>query len=164
MMLFGVLVRPPLMVAGLLCAMVCLPLFAKFLGASFLIFHASMSDDNTFGVVSTFAFIVLGGSLFVIVAQKFFGLITWLPEHVTAWVGQQVQNLGEGQDESKTRMAMAAAAGGGGVGGAVTGGLQRAKRRDSGGSNDDGGNDDGSGGGGSRPRANMSAYMPADEK
>jgi hypothetical protein len=145
--------------------MVCLPLFAKFLGASFLIFHASMSDDNSFGVVSTFAFVVLGGSLFVVVAQKFFGLITWLPEHVTAWIGQQVATLGEGQEESKTRMAMAAAAGGGGVGGAVTGGLQRAKRRDGGGgSNDDSGDDDGggSGGGGSRPRANMSAYAPAD--
>ena len=40
---------------------------------------------------------------------KKFGLITHLPENVTRWIGQQVQNLGEHQDEQRTRMIFGAA-------------------------------------------------------
>jgi len=155
MMLFGVLVRPPLMVAGLMCAMVAIPLFAKFLGASFLIFHASMSGANMYGVLATFAFVFLGGSLFVVVTQKFFGLITWLPEHVTKWVGQQAETLGEAQDEAKNRaMFVGAAMGVGGAANSAANGIKNAVKNKN--------NDNGGGNGqqnGPRPQSKMSDFF-----
>jgi hypothetical protein len=150
MMLLGVLVRPPLMVAGLLCAMVCLPLFGKFLGASFLIFHSSMTSGNTiYGPAAIVAFLFLGGTLFVMVTQKLFSLITWLPENVTKWIGQQVASLGEAHDEAQNKaMFMAAASGMGGGVGAAVGGARSALAAARG------------GGGGGRPQATMSQLMP----
>lgn len=32
------------------------------------------------------------------VAHKIFSITTWLPDNAMRWTGQQIQNLGEGQD------------------------------------------------------------------
>jgi len=47
-------------------------------------------------------------TLIVIAGHKVFGLITWLPDNVLRWVGQQVQNMGEDAAEGRTRAAFGA--------------------------------------------------------
>ena len=46
----------------------------------------------------------------MVLSHKIFGLITHLPDNVTKWIGQQVQNLGEQQDEQRIRAIFAGAA------------------------------------------------------
>lgn len=51
---------------------------------------------------------IIGGTVLV-AAHKLFHLITWMPDNVLRWVGQNMQNLGEKEDEGRTRTIMAGA-------------------------------------------------------
>jgi conjugal transfer/type IV secretion protein DotA/TraY len=110
MMLFGVLVRPPLMVVGFLASILLMTHIGQFVGKSFNVFAAGMSAEHITGFVTLVCMLFVIGGLLAVLSHKVFGLITHLPENVTKWIGQQVQNLGEAQDENKTRMVFGAAA------------------------------------------------------
>ena len=103
MMLLGVLVRPPLMIMGFLTAVIIMSVVGQFIGMSFKIFATSVSANHLTGLATIICMMFILGSLTIVLAHKIFGLITHLPENVTRWIGQQVQNLGEHQDEQRTR-------------------------------------------------------------
>lgn len=111
MLLLAVLVRPPLMIAGFMCAVILMPVVGKFVGVAFMIFSRSMAGNHVTGLTTVIAMMFIVGFLYVLLAHKIFKLVTHLPDSVTKWVGQQVQNLGEEGDEARTRNMFAGAVG-----------------------------------------------------
>lgn len=106
MLFLGVLLRPPLMVVGFFMSFILFIGVGEFIGTGFKIFGAGMQAGHASGPITFFAFLFLVGATVVISAHRLFGLITWLPDNVMRWIGQQVQNLGEGADENRTRALM----------------------------------------------------------
>jgi hypothetical protein len=142
MMLLGVLVRPPLMVVGFMCAVVIMPLVGALTGLTFMVFSRNIAGSHFTGLLSIIAMTFLIGFVMVLVSHKVFKLITHLPDTVTKWIGQTVQNLGEDGDEQRTRAMFTGAVGKvEGAGGASV----RPKVP---------------GGPGGKPKAGMEAYTP----
>ncbi len=57
-----------------------------------------MADDEIFTIV---AYIMILCVMIIITAHKIFGLVTWMPQNVMAWIGQLGQSLGESADTEK---------------------------------------------------------------
>lgn len=100
MLFLGVLLRPPLMVAGFLIAMSLINGLGRGIGYIFLEFGYEYitSSGVMISIGAFFAFAVILGITIVVAAYKIFGLISYLPEKVTNWIGQQLHNLGESGD------------------------------------------------------------------
>ena len=122
MLLLAVLIRPPLMVAGFFMSMVLIIGIGRLVGAGFLVYYSSVSADDVVGLPSVIAYIVILTSLMLTLTHRVFALITWLPDNVTRWVGQQLHNLGDAENERRMGHIFAA------VGGKFEGGLGRQKR------------------------------------
>ncbi len=119
MLLLGIVLRPPLMVAGFFLAVVLLNVVGQTLGNTFMFFVYGLGETKLIGPTGTIAMVILLGFVILIFAKKLFMLISYLPEHVTNWIGQQFQPLGEREDLQGT-LAVGKTAGGaigGGVGG-----------------------------------------------
>jgi len=100
MLLLGILIRPPLMVAGFFAAIILMNVLGRLIGASFEMFVAGTSQTKMIGITGTFSMLVILGIVVIMLANKFFSLIHYLPEHVTAWIGQQLHSLGEKDDQA----------------------------------------------------------------
>lgn len=153
MLFLNVLMRPPLMVFGFFISVVLMQAIGNFIGNSFGTFAAGMNANFTQGPIAFFTMMFMIGGIMVVAIHKVFGLVTWLPDNVMRWVGQQVQNLGEGNDEQRTRTIFAGAAtSGGSAASQSAAGLGRQgsiKGKPAGG-------DSGAGGGGDTPTATQS--------
>jgi len=100
LLLLGIIIRPPLMVVGFFCAVILMNVLGRLIGASFEMFIAGTSQTKVIGITGTFSMLVILGVVVIMTANKFFSLIHYLPEHVTNWIGQQFQSLGEREDQS----------------------------------------------------------------
>ena len=100
LLLLGIIIRPPLMVAGFFCAVILMNVLGRLIGASFEMFIAGTSQTKVIGITGTFSMLVILGIVVIMTANKFFSLIHYLPEHVTNWIGQQFHSLGEKEDQS----------------------------------------------------------------
>ena len=103
MLFLGILLRPPLMVAGFFCAVILINVLGKLIGQGFEMFIAGTSQTKVVGITGSLAMAVILGSVVMVLANKFFSLIHYLPEHVTNWIGQQFHNLGEKEDQSAAK-------------------------------------------------------------
>ena len=137
MLLLAVLVRAPLMVAGFFCALIVTSVIGKFLGVSFMVFNAGLNGDHVSGPATVISMVFIFGMTCIVLVHRVFKLITHLPDTVTKWVGQQVQNLGEDGDEQRTRQAFSS--GGQSVAQGISGGMGASAKKAAGG-------DDGKGG------------------
>lgn len=99
-LLLGILIRPPLMVAGFYAAVILMNVVGRLLGAGFETFIAGTSQTKIIGITGTFSMLVILGIVVIMAANKFFSLIHYLPEHVTNWIGQQFHALGEKEDQT----------------------------------------------------------------
>lgn len=72
----------------------------RLIGGGFELFIAGTAQTRIVGITGTFAMLVILGITVVMAANKFFSLIHYLPEHVTNWIGQQFQSLGEKEDQA----------------------------------------------------------------
>jgi hypothetical protein len=99
----NVLMRPALMVTGLLFSMVIMAGIGKLIGLSMTVLGISLAGRYTFGLISTIAMTVILCSLILIVAHKIYGLIPHFPSTIMRWVGQQRHDLGEGQDVDRVQ-------------------------------------------------------------
>ena len=99
-LLLGILIRPPLMVAGFFAAVILMNVVGRLLGAGFEIFVGGTMQTKIIGITGTFAMLVILGIVVIMTANKFFSLIHYLPEHVTNWIGQQFHGLGEKEDQA----------------------------------------------------------------
>jgi hypothetical protein len=101
MLLFGILARPPLMVAGLFASLVIMAGVGKFVGASFLIYFSSTAGGGMTGPITWIAQSVILAGVMIVFAHKIFGLITHLPDKVIRWIGQMNDDLGVGESENR---------------------------------------------------------------
>jgi hypothetical protein len=103
MLLFGILARPPLMVAGLFASLVIMAGVGKFVGASFLVYFSSTAGGGMTGPITWIAQSVILAGVMIVFAHKIFGLITHLPDKVIRWIGQMNDDLGVGESENRIR-------------------------------------------------------------
>ncbi len=99
-LLLGIVLRPPLMVTGFFAAVILMNVLGRILGASFEMFVGGTAQTKILGITGTFSMLVILGIVVIMSANKFFSLIHYLPEHVTNWIGQQFQGMGEKEDQS----------------------------------------------------------------
>jgi conjugal transfer/type IV secretion protein DotA/TraY len=100
LLLLGIIIRPPLMVAGFFAAVILMNVLGRLIGAGFEMFIAGTSQSKILGLTGTFSMLVILGVVTIMMANKFFSLIHHLPEHVTNWIGQQFHSLGEASDQA----------------------------------------------------------------
>ena len=100
LLLLGIIIRPPLMVAGFFAAVILLNVLGRVIGAGFEMFIAGTSQTKVIGLTGTISMLIILGIVVIMMANKFFSLIHYLPEHVTNWIGQQFHSLGEKEDQS----------------------------------------------------------------
>ena len=100
LLLLGIIIRPPLMVAGFFAAVILLNVVGRVIGAGFEMFIAGTSQTKVIGLTGTISMLIILGIVVIMMANKFFSLIHYLPEHVTNWIGQQFHSLGEKEDQS----------------------------------------------------------------
>ncbi len=96
----AILIRPSLMIAGFFCAMILISVIGKLIGQSFMLFTDGVAQTKILGPTALISMLVLLGIIVIMLANKFFGLIHYVPEHVTNWIGQQMHSLGEKEDQS----------------------------------------------------------------
>ncbi len=101
-LLMAIIIRPALMVAGFFIAIISINIIGQTIGAIFILLFNTTSD-YAIGIIGTICFIVILGSVIIMAANKIFGLITWLPDHVSNWIGQQLHSLGEDNDVSTAK-------------------------------------------------------------
>ena len=70
------------------------------IGTGFEMFIAGTSQTKVIGITGTISMLIIMGIVVIMMANKFFSLIHYLPEHVTNWIGQQFHSLGEKEDQS----------------------------------------------------------------
>jgi uncharacterized protein HemY len=63
-------------------------------------FIAGTSQTKIIGITGTFSMLVILGVVVIMTANRFFSLIHHLPEHVTNWIGRQLQSFGEQAEQS----------------------------------------------------------------
>lgn len=100
MLFLAIMIRPPLMVAGFFCAVLLMNVLGRLIGQGFEMFVASTSQTKVLGITGTISMLVILGVTVIMLANKFFSLIHYLPEHVTNWIGQQFHSLGEKEDQA----------------------------------------------------------------
>lgn len=100
LLLLGIVIRPPLMVAGFFAAVILLNVLGRVIGTGFELFIAGTSQTKVIGITGTISMLIILGIVVIMMANKFFSLIHYLPEHVTNWIGQQFHSLGEKEDQS----------------------------------------------------------------
>lgn len=100
LLLLGIIIRPPLMVAGFFSAIILMNVLGHLIGASFEMFIAGTAQSKVIGITGTISMLVILSIVVIMTANKFFSLIHYIPEHVTSWIGQQFHSLGEKEDQS----------------------------------------------------------------
>lgn len=107
MLFLGILIRPPLMVAGFFCAVVLLNVLGRLISTGFELIYSGMSQTKMMGLIGIVSMCIILGAVIIMAANKFFSLIHYLPEHVTNWIGQQLHSLGEKEDQAGTKTVIA---------------------------------------------------------
>lgn len=100
MLMLAIIIRPPLMVAGFFCAVILMNIMGRLVGGGFEMFFNGVAQTKTLGITGTCSMLVILGTTVIMLANKFFGLIHYIPEHVTNWIGQQMHSLGEKEDQA----------------------------------------------------------------
>lgn len=100
-MLLTIFIRPPLMVAGLLISFAAMSIIGSYVGEMFQVFSAGMNATHFGGPVTIFAMLTILLGLSIIMAHKIFGLINWIPESISRWVGSQAFNSDGAQEERR---------------------------------------------------------------
>jgi conjugal transfer/type IV secretion protein DotA/TraY len=100
LLLLGIVLRPPLMVAGFFAAVILMNVLGRLVGTGFEMFIAGTSQTKVIGITGTFSMLVILGVVVIMTANRFFSLIHHLPEHVTNWIGRQLQSFGEQAEQS----------------------------------------------------------------
>ncbi len=100
LLLLGIIIRPPLMVTGFFAAVILLSVIGMSIGKGFEIFIAGTSQTKIIGITGSISMLIILGIVVMMVANKLFSLVHYLPEHVTNWIGQQFHSLGEKEDQA----------------------------------------------------------------
>lgn len=105
----NILLRPPLIMVGFLLSIIMFNGIGKFIATGFMIYTGGMQAGFMNGPITFIMLSVMFTIILLVATHKLFSMVTWLPDNVIRWIGQQVQNLGENESESKTQMIFAGA-------------------------------------------------------
>ena len=112
----SIMMRPVLMVIGLIAGLVVLTIFIPFIGASIWVAEA-MNDGAGAGdgIIGRAVLMVLQSFMMVYVCYRCFQLITHVPDRVLRWIGHGGEGLGEDQPVEQTKALFIGSLGPGGA-------------------------------------------------
>jgi conjugal transfer/type IV secretion protein DotA/TraY len=87
MLILSLLVRPTLMIFGLICAMLLTEPIVGFINAAYMTVVAGIQADSLTGVVSYVAYVSSYVLIMTSVVHIVFSLIHWIPDNILRWVG-----------------------------------------------------------------------------
>lgn len=111
MMILSLVMRPSLMLFGLVTAMLLTQPITGLVNAGFMSSVSGVQADSTTGLVSFFAYVSIYVIIMTTVLHTVFSLIHWLPDNVPRWIGAHVSG-GPASPEAKEREASHIFAGG----------------------------------------------------
>ena len=109
LLLLNVLLRPALMIFGFFIASAVFDGLAWAVGQGWKIYSTAEGVGYVLGPVDAAATVMVLVVLLTLLAHQAFGLITWLPANVTAWIGSRGQELGGGADQVRAQVKSAGA-------------------------------------------------------
>lgn len=111
MMILSLMMRPALMLFGLITAMLLTQPITGFVNAGFMSAVSGVQADSTTGIVSFFAYVAIYVIMMTTVLHTVFSLIHWIPDNVPRWIGANVSG-GPASPDQKEREAHNIFAGG----------------------------------------------------
>lgn len=93
MMILSLVMRPALMLFGLIGAMLLTQPITGYINTAFMTVVAGVQADSMTGVVSFFAFVAIYVILMTTVVHIVFSLIHWIPDNVLRWLGNAVGGI-----------------------------------------------------------------------
>jgi len=119
MLFFSVLFKPSLLIIGYFASILLLSVILPFVALGFGVFlHAqSAAEGIILFLIQAVAFFALFSALCLVIIKKCFNLITWVPDNILRWIGNNVQPLVSGAESSG--VGRTGAVGAGVVGGAA---------------------------------------------
>lgn len=94
MLFLSVLLRPALMTIGFFISVGVFDGMSWLVSEGWRVYAAGENAGTILGPVNLAATVAVLVVLLTFLAHQSFGLITWLPAHVTKWIGQAGENLG----------------------------------------------------------------------
>ncbi|QJQ02321.1 conjugal transfer protein TraY [Herbaspirillum rubrisubalbicans Os34] len=88
MMILSLVMRPSLMLFGLIGSMLLTQPVTGLINGSFMSVVAGVQADSTTGIVSLIAFITIYATLMTTVVHLVFSLIHFIPDNIMRWLGQ----------------------------------------------------------------------------
>jgi len=111
MMILSLIMRPALMLFGLVSAMLLTQPVTALVNAGFMSAVSGVQADSTTGIISFFGFVAVYVILMTTVLHTVFSLIHWIPDNVPRWIGAHVSG-GPASPDQKEREAHQIFAGG----------------------------------------------------
>jgi|GEM_PF-1328123 len=109
MMLLNLFLRPSLMIMGMMFGMLMAPVAVTMINSGFKTVMATIAGDTP-DPVSFVMFLLAYVALVLAVLNKCFAMISWLPNHVLAWIGHTGTAYGEAEGLDKISGAVGAGA------------------------------------------------------
>jgi conjugal transfer/type IV secretion protein DotA/TraY len=111
MMIMSLVMRPTLMIFGLVAAMLLTQPITGLVNAGFMSAVSGVQADSTTGLVSFLAYVAIYVIIMTTVLHTVFSLIHWIPDNVPRWIGAHVSG-GPASPDQKEREASHVFAGG----------------------------------------------------
>jgi len=108
MIAFNLMLRPALMILGLMMSLFVFGAMAWFISHTFVLAAVAAGGEHSVGPIGTIVMLCIMTYLHYQIALRSFGLINQVPDRVMRWFGQGGENLGE---EHENRAALAFAVG-----------------------------------------------------
>lgn len=86
-MILSLIMRPPLMIFGLVTAMLLSEPLSGLVNTGFMTAVAGVQADSMTGLVSFLAYVAIYTIMMTTILHIIFSLIHWLPDHVPKWIG-----------------------------------------------------------------------------
>jgi hypothetical protein len=87
MFILSLVLRPALMILGLICAMLLTEPLAGIVNVAFMTVVAGIQVSSTTGIVSFIAYVAIYVSIMMTVVHTAFSLIHWIPDNILRWIG-----------------------------------------------------------------------------
>lgn len=101
LIILGLLLRAPLMVAGFLTSMVLISGVGKVIGQAFIVFGFSVNSGHVSGLPSSIAMVVIFSGLMTVLIHGLLELTTRIPDYALQWVGRQMGSSAVEKDINK---------------------------------------------------------------
>jgi hypothetical protein len=103
MMILSLIMRPPLMLLGLITAMLLTQPITGLVNASFMSAVSGVQADSMTGIVSFFAYVTIYVIIMTVLLHAVFSLIHYIPDNVPKWIGAWHVSSGPASPEQKER-------------------------------------------------------------